>query len=184
MTRIAVIYHSERGRTKIVAEEVAKGAASIEGTTVHLVSVTETIDWELLHQCDALVFGSPTYMGSVSAPFKQFIDSSGEAWLGHKWKNKIAAAFTNSHSYSGDKLGVLMQLSVFAAQHGMIWVGVGDMPEGSRPEHVNRLSSFMGVMTQSDTSVDPDPPPSGDRKTAFNLGRRVAEMAGRFKRGA
>lgn len=181
MTRIAIIYHSERGRTRIVAEEIAKGVQSVTGAQAELVSVTETIDWALLEQCDGLIFGSPTYMGSVSAPFKQFIDSSGEAWLPHRWKNKVAAAFTNSHSYSGDKLGALMQLAIFAAQHGMIWVGVGDMPEGSEPQHVNRLSSFMGAMTQSDTTVDPDPPPSGDRKTAFRLGARVAEIAGKLK---
>lgn len=180
MTLVAVVYHSERGRTKIVAEEVAKGAASVDGTIVKLVSVTEEIDWDMLNACDAIIFGSPTYMGSVSAPFKNFIDSSGNAWLTHKWKNKLAAAFTNSHSYSGDKLGTLMQLAIFAAQHAMIWVGVGDMPEGSQPNHINRLSSFMGVMTQSDTTVDPDPPPSGDRKTAFNLGKRVAELANKI----
>ena len=69
MTRIAILYHSEKGRTKIVAEEAARGAATM--AEARLVSVTETIDWGYLAQCDALIFGCPTYMGSVTAPFKE-----------------------------------------------------------------------------------------------------------------
>ncbi|MDB5478027.1 MAG: NADPH-dependent reductase [Alphaproteobacteria bacterium] len=176
MINIAILYHSEKGRTKIVAEEIGKGAM-VGGAEVHLISVIAEIDWDLLHRCDALVFGSPTYMGSVSAPFKKFMDDSGNVWMKHVWKDKIAAGFTNSHSYSGDKLNVLVQMAIFAAQHGMIWVGSGDMPTGSTPDDLNRLGSFMGVMTQSDTAIAIDPPPLGDRKTAFNYGMRIAEMA-------
>jgi len=45
-------------------------------------------------------------------------------WLEQRWKDKIAAGFTNSASQSGDKLSTLLQLTVFAMQMGMIWVGV------------------------------------------------------------
>ena len=98
------------------------------------------------------------------------MDDSGEIWLRHGWKDKIAAGFTNSHSYSGDKLNVLLQLAVFAAQHGMVWIGVGDMPSGSTPDDINRLGSFMGVMTQSDTSIVIDAPSSGDRRDGVQSG--------------
>ena len=54
---------------------------------------------------------------------KEFMEKSSRKWYEQKWKNKITAGFTNSHSLSGDKLNYLMQLVVFAAQHGMIWVG-------------------------------------------------------------
>jgi NAD(P)H dehydrogenase (quinone) len=177
MTRIAIIYHSEKGRTKLVADAIVKGVQEVSGTQAELISVTDTIDWGKLQQCDAMIFGCPTYMGSASAPFKKFMDDSGEIWLRHGWKNKFAAGFTNSHSYSGDKLNVLVQLAVFAAQHGMIWIGSGDMPTGTTPQDVNRLGSFLGVMTQSDTAIDPNAPSDGDRMTAFNLGKRVAEFA-------
>lgn len=181
MTRIAVVYHSEKGRTEIIANEIASGVNSVDGVLVDLISVTDDIDWDILKNADGIIFGSPTYMGSVSAQFKKFMDESGAIWLSHQWKNKVAAGFANSHGYSGDKLNVLIQLAVFAAQHGMVWVGSGDMQAGSAPEDVNRVGSFLGVMSQSDTSVSPDMPPSGDRKTAFNLGVRVAEFAAKLK---
>ncbi|MFV9972394.1 MAG: hypothetical protein AB8V06_05700 [Francisella endosymbiont of Hyalomma asiaticum] len=51
------------------------------------------------------------------------MEKSSRKWYEQKWKNKITAGFTNSHSLSGDKLNYLMQLVIFAAQHRMIWVG-------------------------------------------------------------
>lgn len=183
MTRIAIIYHSEKGRTEIMAHEIAKGAQSVNGARVSLHSVNSPIDWNALHECDAMIFGSPVYMGSVSAQFKKFMDQSGETWMKHGWKNKIAGAFVNSHSYSGDKQGVLLQLMTYAAQHGMIWVGAGDMPSGSTPDDINRLASFIGVMSQSDTSISSVTPPNGDRKTGFEYGKRVAEITAQFLRG-
>jgi len=182
MTRIAIVFHSRDGHTKIIAEEIAKGVQSVAGAQVELISVTETIDWETLNASDAIIFGSPTYLGSVSGEFKMFMDSTSDAWFNHKWKDKFAAGFTTSHSYSGDKLGVLIQMAIFAAQHGMIWINGGDKREGPEPHHVNRLGSFMGVMAQCDPTLGSDLPPLGDRKTAFNLGVRVAETSLKFKR--
>lgn len=176
MTRIAIVYHSKGGHTKTIAEEIARGAQDVSGTTVTLMPV-EAVDFAALDNADAILFGAPTYLGSVSGEFKMFMDSTGDAWLQHRWKDKIAGGFTTSHSYSGDKLNVLIQLSVFAAQHGMIWVGSADKREGAEPGHVNRLSSFLGVMAQSDPILGPDLPPLGDRKTAFNFGARVATIA-------
>lgn len=77
---------------------------------------------------DAVVFGSPTYMGTVSAPMKAFMDASVKPWSGQAWRDKIAAGFTVSGSPSGDKFNTLMTLAVFAAQHGMVWVGTGMLP--------------------------------------------------------
>jgi NAD(P)H dehydrogenase (quinone) len=63
----------------------------------------------------------------------------------------------------------------------MIWVGVGDMTEGAQPHHLNRLGGFLGVMTQSDASVNSLVPPQGDRDTAFRYGARVAALAQRLQ---
>lgn len=182
MTRIIIVYHSEKGRTEIVAQEVARGVESVPGILVELMKA-DAVDFERLEAADAIIFGCPTYMGSVPAAMKTFMDASSDVWMRHGWKNKIAGAFTNSYAYSGDKLNVLQQLSIFAMQHGMIWIGVGDMTEGSKPEHINRLGGFLGVMTQSDTSVDETVPPKGDRETAFRYGARVAVLTSQFRRG-
>lgn len=183
---IAVVYHSGYGHTKVVAEAVAQGVEE-SNADVKLIPV-EDVDnhWDDLAEAKAIIFGSPTYMGSVSADFKGFMDKSSKVWGEQGWKDKLAAGFTNSASFSGDKLNTLIQMSVFAAQHGMIWVGLGLMPgnntsEGS-PEDLNRIGSYLGAMAQSNADQGADVvPPNADKETAKVLGRRVAEMAARFQ---
>jgi NAD(P)H dehydrogenase (quinone) len=138
--------------------------------------------WELLKDSDAIIFGSPTYMGSASAQFKAFMDASSKAWYARDWQDKIGAGFTTSASQSGDKLSTLMQLAIFAAQHGMVWVGLGLMPGNNSStgsvNDLNRLGSFMGAMAQANSDQGPDVAPiESDLLTAEHLGERVANMA-------
>jgi NAD(P)H dehydrogenase (quinone) len=195
MATVAVVYHSGRGHTAVLAEAVARGAGSVEGTAVHLLEIrheqikkgawNDTAILAKLDGSDAIIFGCPTWMGSVSSVFKSFLERAFDIWLVQGWKDKIAAGFTNSASQSGDKLSTLFQLMVFAAQMGMIWVGVGDLAgnhssTGSIAD-INRLGSWTGVMSQSNSDEGPDlaPPPS-DRKTAERLGARVAAITHRW----
>jgi NAD(P)H dehydrogenase (quinone) len=187
MTKIAIVYHSGFGHTQVQAEHVKIGADSIQGSQSTLFKVEDiTNNPEKLNDYDAIIFGSPTYMGSVSAPFKAFMDESSKVWFKQEWKDKIAAGFTNSHSMSGDKLNTLVQLTIFAMQHSMIWVGLGEMnqsPDGeaAKPEAINRIGSFMGAMAQSENDKPEITPPSGDLKTAELLGQRVAKIARKQK---
>lgn len=187
MTRIAIVYHSGYGHTAQQAQAVATGALSSPGVIAELVKVEDVErHWPDLEKADAIVFGSPTYMGSASAPFKAFMDASSKAWAGQAWKDKLAAGFTNSASQSGDKLNTLQQLAVFAAQHGMIWVGLGLMPGNNSSagsvNDLNRIGSFLGAMAQSNADQGPEAgPPAADLKTAEHLGRRVAEAAKRWR---
>lgn len=182
MARIAIVYHSGYGHTKVIAEAVARGAASMPGTEATLVPVEEIErHWGTLEDSDAIVFGTPTYMGCVSGSFKMFMDATARIWAEQKWKDKLAAGFTNSMGLSGDKLNTLQTLAVFAAQHGMLWVGLGELVV---PDGVNRLSSYLGAMTQAG-NVPPDQEPGpADQATGETLGRRVARSAERWRRGA
>ncbi len=186
MSLIAIVYHSGYGHTARQAEAVARGALSVSGVTSQLIRVEDIEDhWSALEKADAIIFGSPTYMGSASAPFKAFMDASSKVWSGQGWKDKLAAGFTNSASQSGDKLATLQQLAVFAAQHGMIWVGLGLMPgnnsSAGRIDDLNRLGSFLGAMAQSNADQGPEHGPTpADLKTAEHLGHRVAEAAKRW----
>jgi multimeric flavodoxin WrbA len=188
MAKLAVVYHSGFGHTQRVAEHVAEGAAGVEGTQVSLQSV-EALDLEWLHAADAIVFGAPTYMGSASAAFKGFMESTSRLWLQQRWKDKLAAGFTNSGSLYGDKANTLVELCCFAAQHGMVWVGLGLLVNGVRgdrddPRHLNRLGSSLGLMTQADVDRSPElAPPISDLETARAFGRRVAELAARWLAG-
>ena len=134
---VAVVYDSGSrrhpalgGRTRVLAEAVARGAEAVDGTVVALIPVTERDDhWEALDAADAIVFGCPTYMGSGSAALKAFMEETlRPRFLEQRWKDKLAAGFTNSAGMSGDKLLSLQQLAGFAAQHGMIWVTLGQLP--------------------------------------------------------
>jgi multimeric flavodoxin WrbA len=186
-TSIAIVFHSGFGHTGVQATAVRDGAASVEGTTAHLIAV-EDVDaqWEQLDDADAIVFGSPTYMAGPSAPFKAFLDATSPRYGDQRWRDKVAAGFTNSAGLNGDKLATLQQLALFAMQHGMIWVGLG-LPAGnhtsqSSPDDLNRLAGFIGAMAQSNADQGPElVPPASDRRTAEHLGRRVAELAGRLR---
>lgn len=183
MTKIAVVYHSGYGHTAKQAEAVFAGVKSVAGVDASLLSVAAMDDafWATLAEADAMVFGAPTYMGSLSAPFKAFMDASSKVWFTQGWKNKLGAGFTNSASQSGDKLNSLIQLAVFGAQHGMLWASLGILPgnnssKGS-PDDLNRIGSYLGAMAQSNSDQGADAMRDSDLATARELGRRVAAAA-------
>lgn len=185
--KTAIVYHSGYGHTEVVAKAVAKGAGTKGEAQLVKISAEgkiEDAEWEILKNANAIIFGAPTYMGSASAQFKIFADASSKPWFTQEWKNKVAGGFTNSHSLSGDKLATLQQFSVLAAQHGMIWVSVGEAPGQQTgeahqrdPNIVNRLGSFLGVMSQAENVAAEGSIPSGDLQTAEIYGARIAEVA-------
>jgi NAD(P)H dehydrogenase (quinone) len=186
MSRVAVVYHSGYGHTKVQAEAVARGAAGVPGIKVALIPAEEAAARIAeLDAADGIVFGTPTYMGSASAALKSFMEATSKIWAEQAWKDKIAAGFVNSGSQSGDKETVFQQIIAFAMQHGMIWVGLGLLPgnnssKGSRDD-LNRLGFSLGAAAQSNVDEGPDKGPSAsDLRTAEHLGRRVAETVRSF----
>ncbi len=176
MSHIVIVYHSGYGHTKKVAEAVAEGSG---GTLLAIDAEGHLPDggWELLAAAKTIVFGSPTYMGSVSWQFKKFADASSKTWFTMGWKDKLAAGFTNSASMNGDKLSTLHYMFTLSQQHGMFWVGTGMMPSNSKAatrNDLNYVASSSGLMTAtpSDASVDEMVP--GDIATAKAFGVRVA----------
>jgi len=192
---ISVVFQSGAGHTRALAEAIVRGSRKVEDVDVHLLEITgkDVVEgrWQndailaQLETSDAIVFGCATYMGSGSAIFKSFLETSFQKWVTQSWKDKFGAAFTNSASQSGDKLSTLIQLAIFGAQMGMIWVGVGDGPgnnwSGGTSSDNNRLGSWIGAMGQSNGDQDPSIAPSaGDRVTAERLGERVALVTGKY----
>lgn len=193
MTRIAIAYHSGYGHTEVLANSVAQGVrdAGAEAVLLKIDNAGQDFDPLLdeITASDAVIFGAPTYMGDVSGVFKVFADASSRAFFTGAWKDKLAAGFTNSHSFSGDKLHALTSLAILASQHGMNWVNLGlappNIPAAERgPDTLNRVGAFLGLAGQSDNASPELSPPSGDRETARLLGLRVAEAARRWTQGA
>ncbi|MFF9409006.1 flavodoxin family protein [Streptomyces anandii] len=185
---VSIAYHSGHGHTAVLAEAVRAGAVEA-GAEVHLITVDEITDeqWAALDASDAIVFGSPTYMGTASGAFHAFAEASSKRWFGQDWRDKLAAGFTNSGSKSGDKLHTLQFFQVLAGQHGMHWVNLGLHPgwnSSSASEHdLNRLGFFAGAAAQTNVDEGPEAVHKADIATAEHLGRRVTETARTFRRG-
>ena len=162
MVQISIVYFSQfKGSTERLAQAIARGAVSVPETDVAMIRVEEVDDhWARLHASDAIVFGTPTYIGSVAAKFKEFVEKlAGEVWLERMWVNKIAAGFTVSAGRSGDKLSCLQQLVIFAARGARATAAAG-----------------------SDEGLEAAPPPS-DIHTAELHGHHIAHVTRQFAWG-
>jgi NAD(P)H dehydrogenase (quinone) len=189
---VSVVYFSGSGHTQKMAEAVVKGARAVAGVKVNLIGLRgEDIAngrWKndavlaQLDASDAIVFGTPTYMGGPSGQFKAFADATAERWFKRAWVNKLAAGFTVSAGPSGDKFNTLVYLFTLAMQHGMLWVSQTETPFNDKG--INRLSAFGGVMGQAFTEPPDVAPNEADKLTGEVFGRRVAETAARWVKGA
>lgn len=186
--KIAIVYHSVTGTTAQLAEAVAAGCRSIQAVDLQLlridgadikqgryqnISVFDDID-----KADAVIFGSPTFMGSVSAQFKAFADATaGDHWGEQLWADKVAGGFIVGTGYCGDTLHSLHYLQILAAQHGMLWAGL-DLAGAGDVKAPNRLGAQAGLIVRAVDGAIEEP----DLQTAFYLGQRVVRVAGLLKR--
>ncbi|MFQ6539321.1 MULTISPECIES: flavodoxin family protein [Aphanothece] len=191
MAVVKIVFHSGTGNTRCLAEAVHRGAAAhadaelmeITGSMISDGRFTDEDFLAKLDSADAIIFGSPTYMGMVSGQMKCFFDATSQRWMSGAWNSKLAAGFTTSLGLSGDKQSTLSYLVTVSCQHGMIWVSC-DAPNGlfqgaSMEEATNRLSSNTGVMSQVNFGPEFHPTP-GDERTGELLGERVAKLAARL----
>ena len=179
MTQLAIVYHSAHGHTEHIARRIAEGVRLADGPGVDLILAEEAAgDVDRLLRYDGLIFGSPTYLGGVSAPFKALMDATGRLWRSQSLKGKLGAGFTVSSVPAGDKQSTLMSMFVFGMQHGMLWVGNPILPEqhGGVPyeEAANRLGSWSGLMAQAGHGAPADAFAPGDVKTARMFGQHIA----------
>jgi len=178
---LAIAYHSGFGHTAVLADAVAAGAREAgAGIAVIAVDRMTDADWDVLDGADGIVFGSATYMGNVSAGFQAFAEQTGRRCQTGAWRDKVAAAFTNSGAKSGDKLNTLVSIAVFAAQHHMHWVNLGLGPgwnssTGSEND-LNRIGFWLGAGAQTDVDADADQVHPSDVRTCRHLGWRVAHV--------
>ncbi|MFG6466198.1 flavodoxin family protein [Roseateles sp. BYS87W] len=182
MSKIVVVYHSGYGHTQKIAEAVAEGAGA-QLAAISAEGLVSDEDWAALNAADAIVFGSPTYMGTVSWQFKRFADASSKAWFTRAWQDKLAAGFTNSASLNGDKAGTLSYLQTLANQHGMLWVSLGMPPANSKAAtraDINNLGGSGGLLAATPADASTAEMVDGDLATAKAFGARVKAAADRI----
>lgn len=186
MINIAVVYFSKTDVTGSLAKALINEVTSLEDVKViehriegHEIVEGRFVNTELfarLENCDAIIFGTPTYMGGVSAQFKSFADATSDLWCEQLWAGKIAAGFTSGSALNGDQTGTLQYLVTLSNQHGMLWVGL-DSALGFNDKGINRLGCQLGVVAQSsDGSLNVT-----DLDTVKYLGKRVAQLAKKLK---
>jgi len=183
-----IVRHDE-GLTTAVLRRANSAACGVPGRTFN-VSEAVTRLVEQIRAADAIVFGCPTYMGCVSAPFKAFMDATSKVWFEQAWRDKLAAGFTCAGALAGDKDNTLHTLVTFAAQHSMIWVTLGVLPSSVTPvghpdaeADLNRMGASLGVMAQAGSAPSDQTPPESDRLTAERFGERLAQAAARWNAG-
>ncbi|HWV14699.1 MAG TPA: flavodoxin family protein [Cellvibrio sp.] len=179
---IAIVFYSASGVTRQLAEAIGTGVDAVAGARASLYPISgddiekgRFVNESLLQaidEVDAVIFGSPTYMGGPAAQFKAFADASGNRWSRQRWAGKVAAGFTSGECPSGDQLASLQYFNLFASQHGMIWCGL-DIATGYDPRGRNPLGAFLGLASQKEKK--------GLNtiylETAQYLGARVAKLA-------
>ncbi|EPW6910362.1 flavodoxin family protein [Vibrio parahaemolyticus] len=187
MSKIAIIYFSKTDVTGQLARAITAGVEQqgikqqgeceilshrIEGSEIIEGRFVKPNLMDELAECDAIIFGSPTYMGGVAAQFKAFADASSESWYHQKWANKVAAGFTSGGALNGDQSCTLQYLQTFAYQHGMMWVGL-DKISNSGEQNLNRYGVQGGIVAQGGEDGQLH---ASDVATAEYLGKRVAML--------
>jgi len=166
-----------------MAQSVASGAGA-ELVTIDAEGNLPEGGWETLAAADAIIFGSPTYMGSVSWQFKKFADATSKPWYTQAWKDKIFGGFTNSANVNGDKFSTLHYFMTLAMQHGGVWVGTGlnyNNTKASKRDDINYLGSSAGPIAQTAGDASAADMNAGDLETGRLFGARIQALATQFR---
>ena len=192
MPEILVLYYSQGGAVREMAQLIARGVESINGAkarirTVPKVSVNcEATEPEIptkgdpyvelsdLEECIGLALGSPTRFGNMAAPMKYFLDGTTSLWLKGALIGKPAAVFTSTGSMHGGNETTLLTMMLPLIHHGMLIVGL--------PYSESVLSSTQSGGTPYGAShiggaMDDKPITEDEKKLCIALGKRLAETA-------
>ncbi len=146
--RISIIYHSESGNSKVVAETMAAAGAEFPGVEIKAFDISD-VDQEFASASKALIFGCPTYSGSLSWQMKKYLDTTNLPLLG-----KLGSAFaTERHIGGGADLAELTILGCLLVR-GMITYTGGAMEapathfgavsiQNGNDEQVERSKAFI-----------------------------------------
>jgi NAD(P)H dehydrogenase (quinone) len=192
MADILVLYYSQGGAVRNMAQLIARGIESVSGATARIRTVpkvsanseaTESdipetgdpyVELEDLDECIGLALGSPTRFGNMAAPMKYFLDGTTSAWLKGALINKPAAVFTSSGSMHGGNETTLLTMMLPLLHHGMLIVGLpysepalSSTQTGGTPYGASHIGGRM-----DDQAISED-----EKTLCIALGKRLAETA-------
>ena len=192
MTEILVLYYSQGGAVRDMAQSIARGVESVAGVKARIRTVpkvsanceaTESevpstgspyVELQDIEECTGLALGSPTRFGNMAAPMKYFLDGTTSLWLKGALIGKAAAVFTSSGSMHGGNETTLLTMMLPLMHHGMILLGLpysepalGNTTSGGTPYGASHIGGAM----------DDKPLSDDEKKLCIALGKRLAETA-------
>lgn len=192
MNAILVLYYSQSGHVRTMAEHVARGIESVEGcssrvrTVPAISTVCEATEDTIpeqghlyvtpddLKDCSGLVLGSPTRFGNMAAPLKYFLDQTSDLWLSGSLIGKPAAVFTSTGSLHGGQESTLLSMMLPLFHHGMIVMGLPydndllmNTTDGGTPYGASHLAGSQNQRAVSDQEA----------QLCRVLGQRIANIA-------
>jgi len=189
---ILVLYYSQHGATKQMAQLIARGIAQVDGVQARLRTVpkisttceaTEAgipdsgapyVELRDLTECIGLALGSPTRFGNMAAAMKYFWDGTGGLWMQHALVGKPAAVFTSSSAMHGGQESTLLTMMMPLLHHGMMIIGI----PYSEPELASTQSGGTPYGASHVAGLTSDAPISAaEKKLCVALGKRLAMTA-------
>lgn len=145
--KVHVIFHSLYGHIWKMAEAVAEGAREVKGAEVRVFQVQETLSEDILKMmnalearkqfahvpvatiddlavADAVIFGTPTRFGNMSAQMRAFLDSTGRLWMNGSLIGKAGSVFTSSATQHGGQESTILSFHITLLHQGMVIVGL------------------------------------------------------------
>ncbi|MGV3581018.1 MAG: NAD(P)H:quinone oxidoreductase [Methylophilus sp.] len=192
MLEILILYYSQGGAVRDMAQLIARGAESVTGVKARIRTVPKVssnceatepdvpttgapyVELKDLEECDGLALGSPTRFGNMAAPMKYFLDGTAGLWLKGALIGKPAAVFTSSGSMHGGNESTLLTMMLPLMHHGMLLVGIpyseaslSSTQSGGTPYGASHIGGTM-----DDKLITDD-----EKKLCIALGKRLAETA-------
>ncbi|MDX8378534.1 MAG: NAD(P)H:quinone oxidoreductase [Gallionella sp.] len=189
---ILVLYYSQQGATRQMAQLIARGVEQVAGirarlrTVAPVSTVCDATDPTIpesgapyaqlhdLNDCIGLALGSPTHFGNMSAAMKHFWDGTSSLWIKHTLVGKPAALFTSTSSMHGGQESTLLSMMLPLLHHGMLILGIPySEPElartvsGGTPYGASHVAGLVSDLTLSDS----------EKKLCRALGQRLALTA-------
>ncbi|PWR22048.1 NAD(P)H:quinone oxidoreductase [Zavarzinia compransoris] len=199
MTKVLVLYHSSYGHIETLAGAVAEGAAAVDGVEVTVKRVPELMDADLMKQFgmkpdqaapvaspaeladyDAIVFGTPTRFGMMTAQMRNFLDQTGGLWAKGALIGKVGSVFTSSATQHAGQESTILSFHTTLLHHGFVIVGVPFAEPG-----LSKIDEITGGSPYgASTIAGPDgsrQPSANELQIARFQGKHVATIAAKLK---
>ncbi|MGQ0486505.1 MAG: NAD(P)H:quinone oxidoreductase [Hyphomicrobiales bacterium] len=197
MTKVLVLYYSAWGHIEQMAYAAAEGAKAA-GAAVDVKRVPELVPEDVakslhykldqmapvakpeeLASYDAIIFGTGTRFGNMTAQMKNFLDQTGALWMNGAMVGKVGSVFTGSATQHGGQESTILSFHTVLLHHGMVLVGLPYAFQGQMGVDEVKGGSPYGASTISggDGSRQPS---NVELEAARYQGRHVATIAAKL----